>query len=866
MATVSVSTNDGPNSAYTFDVSAMGGYGSLKFTGTTDFNVDLGAGTNQSQTLIVTVEGNLGVELKSASLDPTGGWSFVDLDLALSTVLDRGEQARFRVTFQPTATGAFPTELDFLTDSARDAGTFSIPLNGRVTAPRLVIRAGDGSAIAKGSAVDFGTLQLYTSDGSTIAIPGQRVFSLANMGSSPLLISGVDIIINSGCANSFWVSGDSLDGTVIAPGESESLTLNYVSSCLSETSATVTVLSNDGPNSPYGFGVSAMGGYGSLKYTGTTNFNVDLGVGTIQSQMLVFTVEGNLGLQIVSSSLSSEYGWSYSLLSWTGVFSPQQERKVSVTFQPTATGDYSTNLVFVTDSAKDARTLSIPLSGRAIAPNLVIRAGDGSAIAKGSAVDFGTVPLYSSDGSAITIPAQGVFFLANTGSSPLTISSAVISATIGCADAFRLLGPSWNGMVIQPAETANLEMNFVTDSNCLTSISATITVSSNDGFNSPYSFGVSATGGYGSLKFVGDTDFNLDLGTGTDQSRIFNVVVEGNLFVQLKSASLEPPGDEWSFENLGSPLPSVLQPSREAPFRVTFRPTPTGAFPPTETVTFLSKLDFVTDSGKDSGTFSIPLIGRMTTPWLMIRGKDGSVIAKGDSAPSLVDGTDFGTLQLYASDGSAIAVPGQRVFYLANTGTSALKIASAFVSGITGCANSFRLPDSSLNGRVINESTDLIVNFVTDSNCLTHSSAIVTVSSNDGLKNPYTFVVSGQAAYASFKVEGNRDFFAYEERHTFVMSPEGNLPITVSRVNVEQYSDPYFSGPGFRSIEWGYESFSRDILASGTGTLHPGEQATFDVIFAAPMSYGYYSMWIEFITDSRKDVGSYSLYPFGQAH
>ena len=267
--------------------------------------------------------------------------------------------------------------------------------------------------------MDFGTLQLYASDGSVIPVPGKFVFSLANTGTARLSISGVAIANTRGCANSFRLAGPLALKGGLEPGLSADLTVNFVpdSSCLSLSSATITVSSNDGFKSPYSFDVSAMAGYGRLKFVGDTDFNVDLGdgAGASETQTLVLTVEGNLGVELLAVSLNETGGWSFVDLdsALSSVLVPGEETRFLVTFRPTTTGTFATDLDFSTDSARDARTFSIPLGGRVAAPRLVIQGEDGFVIPKGGAVDFGTLQLYASDGSVIPVPGKFVFSLAN---------------------------------------------------------------------------------------------------------------------------------------------------------------------------------------------------------------------------------------------------------------------------------------------------------------------------------------------------------------------------------------------------------------------------------------------------------------------
>jgi hypothetical protein len=196
----------------------------------------------------------------------------------------------------------------------------------------------------------FGTVEL-------VNLPRSGTFTLVNSGTAPLQISSVTIDFVAGCTGAFALSGASLDGRGLAPGETADMTINFVTdqNCLIESWASVTILSNDGSNSPYSFYVRAKGGYGALKYVGDTNFTVNMSAGPFtETKPIILTVEGNLDVTIMSGQLSaSSFGtWAEQGMPSPGTtISPGQQITINVTFQPTGGpgNSYDAKLLFFTD-------------------------------------------------------------------------------------------------------------------------------------------------------------------------------------------------------------------------------------------------------------------------------------------------------------------------------------------------------------------------------------------------------------------------------------------------------------------------------------------------------------------------------------
>lgn len=112
-------------------------------------------------------------------------------------------------------------------------------------------------------------------------------------------------------------------------------------------------------------------------------------------------------------------------------------------------------------------------------------------------------------------------------------------------------------------------------------------------------------------------------------------------------------------------------------------------------------------------------------------------------------------------------------------------ISSVTVDSLTGCAAAFALAGPSLDGSVLEpgQNVTMTVTFTTDKNCLTLSTANVTIASNDSF-SPHHFGMAAIGGYGSLTfVSGNTSFSTnpadnvLNQTRTLVFMVVGNLDV-----------------------------------------------------------------------------------------
>jgi hypothetical protein len=184
-------------------------------------------------------------------------------------------------------------------------------------------------------------------------------------------------------------------------------------------------------------------------------------------------------------------------------------------------------------------------------------------------------------------------------------------------------------------------------------------------------------------------------------------------------------------------------------------------------------------------------------------------------------------------------------------------ISSVTVDSLTGCAAAFALAGPSLDGSVLEpgQNVTMTVTFTTDKNCLTLSTANVTIASNDSF-SPHHFGMAAIGGYGSLTfVSGNTSFSrnldtsVVSETRTFVLRVVGNLDVTYQSVDV--------------GSEWSITSG----LAPGT-VLTQFRDINIDVKFEPPATFeagGPYAATLVLNTNSRHDSGKLSIPLTGRA-
>jgi hypothetical protein len=151
-----------------------------------------------------------------------------------------------------------------------------------------------------------------------------------------------------------------------------------------------------------------------------------------------------------------------------------------------------------------------------------------------------------------------------------------------------------------------------------------------------------------------------------------------------------------------------------------------------------------TQQGGNGGNGQVIITWSTSSPEINIQGNTVT-ITDGDTAPSTVDGTDFGSVNV--ATGSVA-----QTFTIQNTGTSALTIGGVTIGG----ANPTNFTISTLPALSVPAGGSTTFTIVFDPNAAGLLTATISIVNNDGNENPYDFTIQGTGTgNAEINITGN---------------------------------------------------------------------------------------------------------------
>lgn len=304
---------------------------------------------------------------------------------------------------------------------------------------------------------------------------------------------------------------------------------------------------------------------------------------------------------------------------------------------------------------------------------------------------------------------------------------------------------------------------------------------------------------------------------GNTVTNTFSITNEGNLELTL-TLPIAISGAAASDFSISAPPAATLAEGTGTSFDVVFNPTASGAR--NATITIINN-----DSTESPYTFDVTGTGDVT-PEISVSG-NGTEIVNGDTTPTTVDFTDFGSVDILTG------AP-QSVFVISNLGTATLNLTLPVTLSGAG-AGSFSIVSAPSAAVAIGGSTSFTVRF--DPSAIGAASATVTVNNDDVNEAVYDFTISGTGISSpEISILGNgqtivsgdntpsaaddTDFgqvntlgSAVTRTYTVRNTGSGNLnvtlPLAISGANANEFS----------------------VTANPTSTISPGGSSTFDVSF-----------------------------------
>ncbi len=429
-----------------------------------------------------------------------------------------------------------------------------------------------------------------------------------------------------------------------------------------------------------------------------------------------------------------------------------------VTFDPTAGGTRTATVSIANDDA-DENPYTFAISGEGLVPDIEVR-GNGIAIPVGDTTpsaaddtDFGDVEIGQASSRTFTV--------ANTGGADLTFSVSDAGANAGD---FVLATP--DGTTVTPAGSARLVVT-ATPSASGARI-ATITVTSNDPDESPYTFRVRATGTSSDLSVtlvdallvdgnsnglveVGETirytAVVTNSGSAAASGATFTVTPDANTSLIVGSTTTtqgavtsgNTAGDASSTVSIGAVAASGG--SATITFDVTVDDAGQTQISTQGTLSGDNFANVLSDDPAAGGATN-PTLTTISQPEVNVQGS-GFDIADGDATPRAADGTDFGRVVTASANQT-------RTFAIQNTGVGRLDLGTPAIS-ITGAqAGDFSVstqPATTVDGST---QTSFVLTFTPSGDGVRQ--ATVTIASNDFDERAYTFVVQGTGYTPGFSL------------------------------------------------------------------------------------------------------------------
>ena len=401
-----------------------------------------------------------------------------------------GGSTSFDVTFTPSTAGPKSATLSIGSDDADESNyNFTLTGNGvgpeiRVTGLGMEIPDGDTSS-TPADGTDFGDVGLTN--------PVVHTFVIHNDGTAPLTISGALLLGDP----AFAFTG--VFPMAVSPGGSASFDITFTPTTAGPTSATLSIGSDDADESAYNFTLTGNGVGPDIRVSGnsvtivdgdtspTTADGTDYGnvpVGAPVTHTFVIHNDGLTPMMLSGTGLSPGGDFSFTGPGTLDPIPAGGSTSFDVTFTPSSTGPKSTTLSIDSDDP-DEGTYEFTLTGNGVGPDIrvtgnTIDIADGDTSSNGTdGTDYGSVLVAAS--------VTHEFVIHNDGPTNLTLGAIVIT---GSAD--FVIDPPFPGPTLVPGGSVTVFVTFTPSS--AGAKSATLSISSDDSDESPYTFTLDGLG------------------------------------------------------------------------------------------------------------------------------------------------------------------------------------------------------------------------------------------------------------------------------------------------------------------------------------------------------------------------------------
>jgi Abnormal spindle-like microcephaly-assoc'd, ASPM-SPD-2-Hydin len=424
---------------------------------------------------------------------------------------------------------------------------------------------------------------------------------------------------------------------LLAPGQSTSLTINFVPNEVGQPSGTIAMMMSSSNEAQLNLSVSGIAvSSGKLTVSPASLSFGSIPVGQSQAQNGTLTNSGGSSVNVTQASTSNAV-FSITGLGLPTTLSPGQNTTFTVTFAPKTAGLQNASVSF--NGAASLTTNGVV--GQSSSPTSAILSATGNGTTAGqltlspTSLSFGNVPVHTSQNLTAVVTNSGA-------------SSATINQVTATGAGFALGGLALPN-TLAPGQSASFEVTFTPVA--AGTVTGTITISTS---NSNLSLALTGSGVSPGALTASPASLNFGSVTvGRTQSQNGTITNSGGTSVTVSQASATGAG----FAIGGITLPLTLSPGQSAAFTATFTPAASGNV--SGNIAFTSSV----------ATLNIPLTG------------SGLAVGSLGASPATIN---FGNVQVGSSQTQTVT--------LTNGGSSSVTVSRILASGAGFAVTGLSLP------------------------------------------------------------------------------------------------------------------------------------------------------------------------------
>ncbi len=484
-------------------------------------NINFGSvstGLRATSNLVLT---NSGATNLTISLLTLIGADFTINGITTPTTIPAGQSTEVVVTFSPTAAGSATGSLTITSNDPTNP-TLTVPLNGSGTA------AATGQLSTNPASLNFGNVATGSST--------EKQLVITNAGNAAVKISSVTAV----------GAGLTINGAAtptLSPSERMILTASFAPNAASNTTGSITIVSNAG-NSPLTIPVSGIGVQAGLTISPASYDFGSVVDGQTKSQTITVTNTGTAALTLAELSANGN-AYSVSGLVTPATLAAGSSTSFTVLFEPTTAGSLPGTVSIMSNAPNSPNVLS--LSGTGTAATVTLSSNP-------SSMSFTNVNAGSSSSKGVKIT--------NSGNTSVTISQVTVNAKD-----FKVSGIT-TPFTLAAGQNAAMSVSFSPTAS--ESITGNIQFSSSQGATAVIS--VSGNGVQPALTITPSSASFGDVTVGSPATQTIQLSNSGTGSLSVTQVSVA--GSGFSTGTLS--LPITLSSGQSSSFNVQFAPASAG--------------------------------------------------------------------------------------------------------------------------------------------------------------------------------------------------------------------------------------------------------------------------------------------------